>query len=178
MKSINLIYFFLLASFISLAQTKKETEEWINNNINYYPVSYGNNPINVVEKIEVENGVLYFYHHWQNDITNYYSGSWTKVNIKDIISIQYSYDKSPDLDNKWINLVLNFKKGQASVRKTKHNYDSKNQNDYTTVPEQTIITMRLNIDYEKSGMKPRMEKALLHLIKQYGGNASTKKDPF
>jgi hypothetical protein len=177
MKSIAAILFFF-STYVLFSQSIKETEDWINNNINYYPVSYGDNPINVVERIEVDKGNLYFYHHWQNDNTNYYSGSWTKVNLKDIISIQYSYDKSPDLDNKWINLVLNFKKGQASVRKTKHNYDSKNQNDYSTVPEQTIITMRLNIDYEKSGMKPRMEKALLHLIRSYGGTATVKKEIF
>jgi hypothetical protein len=174
----KIILFLLINTTILFSQTKKNTEEWINNNINYYPVSYGNNPISISERIEIEDGILYFYYHWKKDVDNYFSGSWSKINLKNIKSIEYSYDKSPDIDNKWINLTLNFQKGKCYERDALYPNDSKNQNGYQIQPERTIIKMRLNLDYVDSGMKLRIEKAFAYLIKQYGGNTIIKKEPF
>ena len=177
MKKIILSLFILLTSASSICQSKTETEKWINENINDFPVSYGDNPIEVVENIFVENGNLYFYHHWKNEKDNYYSGTWSKLALKDIKSIEYTYDKSSNLNYKWIELHFNFNKGKSLEGKT-NEFQGKDNVEYKIQLQKTIIPQRLNLDFENSGMKKRIEKALLHLIKLYGGNAIVKKEPF
>ena len=178
MKKSHLVFIFLFFIFNTFSQTKKETEDWINQNINTFPVSYGDNPINVVENIFLENGYLYFYHHWKREDNTYYSGTWSKVALKDIKSIEYTFDKSPGLNNKWIELRINFAKGKCSQGTLENEFQGKDNVEYVVQPERTIIPQRLNMDFQKSGMKQRIEKALLHIIKQYGGNAIVKKEPF
>ncbi|MBW4362745.1 hypothetical protein [Flavobacterium taihuense] len=178
MKKSHLILIFLFIICSSFSQTKKETENWINKNINGYSVDYGNNPINIVENIYIENGYLYFYYHWKREDENYYDGTWSKVALKYIKSIEYSYDKSPGLNNKWIELHLNFTKGKCFQGKLDDEFQGKDNVAYEVQSERNIITQRLNMDFVKSGMKKRIEKALLSIIKQYGGNASLKKEAF
>ena len=180
MKKITLILLLLIPTLL-LSQTKKETEDWINNNINNYPVNYGDNPIEVVENIIIDGSSLYFYHHWNRQDDNYYSGTWTKINLKDIKSIEYSFDKSPGLNNKWIELHLNFNKGKSYQGKSQYPNEFRDNISYQILFDRTAIIMRLNMDFVESGMKKRIEKALLHIIKSYGGNAivkTVKKEPF
>jgi len=178
MRKSYLVLIFLLPFFSTFSQTKKETEKWINQNINNYPVSYGDNPINVVENIFIDNEYLYFYHHWKREDNNYYSGTWSKVALKDIKSIEYSYDKSSGLNNKWIELHINFAKGKCSQATLESEFQGKDNVNYEIQSERTVIPQRLNMEFVESGMKQRIEKALLHIIKQYGGNAIVKKEPF
>lgn len=178
MRTIKLILFAVLFSYSALGQSKEETEEWINQNINDFPVSYGDNPIDVKENIFIENGFLYFYHHWERNDENYYSGSWDKVALKDIKSIEYSYDKSPDLDNRWVAIHLNFAKGKCYSAKLKNGFQRKEDVSYELSYERTAVIKRSNMDFVNSGMKKRIEKALLHIIKLNGGNAIIKKEPF
>lgn len=178
MKKSHLVFIFLFSIFNIFSQTRKETEDWINQNINIYPVSYGDNPINVVENIYLEDGYLYFYHHWKREDNTYYSGTWSKVALKDIKTIEYSFDKSPELNNKWIELHINFAKGKCSQATLEDEFQGKDNVKYVVQSERTIIPQRLNMDFQKSGMKQRIEKALLHIIKQYGGNAIIKKESF
>ena len=178
MRKLYLVIMFLMTFFSTFCQTKEETEKWINQNINNYPVSYGDNPINIVENIFIEKEYLYFYHHWKKEDSNYYSGTWSKVALKDIKSIEYSYDKSSELNNKWIVLQLNFAKGKCSQATLKTEFQGKDNVNYEIMSEQTLIPQRLDMEFVESGMKQRIEKALLHIIKQYGGNAIVKKEPF
>lgn len=177
MKKLNILILLLLISFSSLSQSKKETEDWVNQNINDFPVSYGNNPIHVQENIFLESGYVYFYHHWKRD-DGYYSGSWDKVSLKDIKSIEYSYDKSPELNNHWIEIHLNFNAGKCYSAKLKNGFQTKEDVSYLLQNERTAIIKRSDIEFVKNGMQKRIEKALLHIIKLYGGNATVKKEPF
>jgi hypothetical protein len=178
MKKSRIFLFLIFITVNVFGQTKKETEEWINQNINDYPVSYGNNPIDVVENIMIEDGYLYFYHHWKRENENYYSGTWDKVALKDIKSLEYSYDKSSDLDNRWIKLHLNFNKGKCYQGKPSNEFQGKDNVTYSLQYERTAIIKRSNMEFVNNGMKKRIEKALIHIIKLNGGNAIIKKEPF
>tara|TARA_R110001583_G_C5607231_1_gene404997 strand:+ start:66 stop:602 length:537 start_codon:yes stop_codon:yes gene_type:complete len=178
MKKLNIFLLSILISLSGFSQSKEETENWINQNINDFPVSYGDNSINVKEDIYLENGYVYFYHHWESNDDSYYSGSWDKVSLKDIKSIEYSYDKSPNLDNRWIEIHFNFDKGKCYTAELKNGFQTKENVSYSLKPERTAIIKRSNMDFVNSGIKNRMEKALIHIIKQYGGNAVIKKEPF
>lgn len=172
------ILFILISNAILFGQTKQETEDWINNNINSYPVDYGENSFEFFENITIEDGNLVLYNHFKSKNSNYYTGNWFKVSLKDIKSIDYSYDKSPGLDNKWINLKLNFIEGKSLEKKVTFPTNAQEQSVYKKNPEKAVIVMRLNMEYVQSGMKQRMEKALLHIIKLYGGTAIIKREPF
>ena len=87
-------------------------------------------------------------------------------------------NKSSELNNKWIVLQLNFAKGKCSQATLKTEFQGKDNVNYEIMSEQTLIPQRLDMEFVESGMKQRIEKALLHIIKQYGGNAIVKKEPF
>ena len=178
MKNWQKILILLFSSTIAMSQTKQETETWINNNINQFPVSYGDNPNDPENRIVIEDGILYFYYHLENRKENYFSGIWNKINLNDIKNIEYSYNESVGLNNRWLQLNLNFDEGKCLQRQLNYPHESKNNNDYKLVPDRQWITMRLNGNFVKDGMKPRIEKALVHIIKLYGGKVSIKKEPF
>ena len=60
MKLFKSLLFMFLISFSTHSQNKEETENWINQNINDFPVSYGDNPINVEEQIYLEDDIYIF----------------------------------------------------------------------------------------------------------------------
>ena len=164
MKSINLIYFFLLASFISIAQTKKETEEWIVEQYNEYE-----DPVNRSRDLFFEDG--YIYYLW---LIAENHGFWSKLKIKDIKNIKIYHKKYNASDTVgWDVITLYFDKQKLYTRDVNLSVESN-----YIVSEGTTIDIKLKNNFITDGLKPRMEKALLHLIKQYGGNATTKKDPF
>ena len=174
-KLILILLFFVINVF---GQTKKETEEWINRNINDYPVSYGKIEYNILEKIFVEDGYLFFYLHWKKNDEKYYSGSWNKVALKDIKSIEYSKDTSIESGNKWFEINFNFNKGKCYEAKPDNEYEGKNNLNYSLVSERTKITKRFNMEFANSEIKNRIEKALVYIIKINGGKVIVKKEPF
>lgn len=178
MKKTFLLSILFLSINISFSQTKKETEDWINQNINEFPLYWANTSLNVIEKIYVENGYLYNYYLVKDIEKNYYAGYWTKVALKDIKSIENYYHRSSDPESNWIELRFTSAKGKCFKAERKKEYVGKMNVKYQVVPEEMTISQRLNLDFENSGMKKRIEKALLHLIKLYGGNAIVKREPF
>ena len=161
-----------------MSQTKEETINWINDNINDYPVTYEDNPIDVVERITIEDEYLYFYHHWKRTDDNYYSGSWNRIKLKDILSIEYSKDSAMEGGKKWINLYLNVKNDSFYDAKVENEFQNKKSIQYSLNTDRTAIVKRSNMNYLESGMDKRIEKALLHIIKLNGGKAFVKKEPF
>lgn len=123
---------------------------------------------------------MYSYNHFLIDKGTYrYTGSWQKVNINEIKAISYS--KSNGLDNNWIQIKLIFNKGLSYKGNSNYRFEPKEDINYKEDLVETAFYIRLNADYEISGMKERMEKAILHIIKLYGGKAIVKippKEPF
>lgn len=171
MKKLTLILILLLQTIIIYSQTKKETEEWINDNINKFPVNYGIKGYNIVNEIHIENGTIYFFYGLTDrGKTGVYH--WSKVLLKDIKSIEFKKN------NEYINLIINFSKGKSYDSLPFENYRSKNDVYYDLNDINTDEVTRLNMEFHNSGMKERIEKALLHIIKLYGSNAIVKKEPF
>lgn len=171
-----IIYLLLSISVYSYSQTKEETEEWINSKINIYPVKYTGN-INIDEEILIDEGILYYYNALEGD--SYYNGSWSKLDFKDIKAIKFSKDRAIEGGNSWIVLSFFFNENKAYTSgDIKQKYYPKSVTTYTKNPKHTRIQMRLDNRFKEDGIEKRMEKALLHLSKLYGGSATLKKEPF
>jgi hypothetical protein len=177
MKTKFLIIIFLGFGYFSIAQSKKETEDWINLKLNIFPVEYEDG-FNIDEDILFDNGTLYYYHAWDRT-GSYYNGTWSKLPIKNIQEIKFSKDRALSGGNSWIVLSFFFKENSASNSgDLPYKVDEKSITSYKPNPGHTRIQMRLHNRFKEDDMEKRMEKALLHLIKLYGGNATVQKEPF
>tara|TARA_R110002033_G_scaffold43092_1_gene84561 strand:+ start:3582 stop:4073 length:492 start_codon:yes stop_codon:yes gene_type:complete len=153
-----------LTFFSAFSQTKAETEKWIIEKYNEYE-----SPVNNTRELIFDDSFVYYLWIFAD---NY--GYWTQLPIKDIKQIKIHHKKFDSEDEEgWDVITLYFDK---NISKTK---DAKPSDDNTyKVSESTSIDIKLTNKFIEDGLKPRMEKALLHLIKSYGGNAIIKKDPF
>lgn len=101
-------------------------------------------------------------------------GYWTQLPIKDIKQIKIHHKKFNSEDEEgWDVITLYFDKNKSKTKDAKPS-----DNNTYKVSESTSIDIKLTNKFIEDGLKPRMEKALLHLIKSYGGNAIIKKEPF
>ena len=177
MKKKIFLFILIITSGFVYSQTIQETEDWINKNINDYPRKISGS-MNLTYYLEVVNGFLYTIDTWTVTDSNYISQSLMRTSLKDIKHIEYSYDTGGDTkDSKFI--YIEFKSYDNKVLWDK-DFDKRNNEDdvvFEIYPSDNI-RIQTSIDFEKSGMKERMSKAFLHLIKLYGGNAVIKKEPF
>jgi hypothetical protein len=151
--------YILLLSFICnffFAQTKNETEEWIATKCNEYKYNSENS-------IYFQSGELYQFKKVG------VVGRLVKVNPKQIKRVEisnYVEDGKPKLV--WISLYTSDK---AVYEKTdeKEAFHSMDGN---------VFVVPLLLKFNEDGLKQRMEKALLHLVKLYGGSSTIKKEAF
>lgn len=158
MKTILLL---LLISCTGFGQTKSETEEWIISKYLYYKLD---NPVHKNNILKIENGI--FIH-----IKSY--GYFEKIQIKNIGQVKVSYYKVENREGYTISFYcknkLNcieegkYENGQFLSEKKKLNY---------------FFSLYVNTSFGKEDLPKRMEKAILHLIKLYGGNATIYKETF
>jgi hypothetical protein len=146
------------------SQTKLETEKWIIDKYNEYE-----SPVNRTrELIFNDNFIYYLWILYDNN------GYWTQLKVKDIKQIKIHHKKYNSDDNEgWDVITLYFAKNKSKTKDAKPT----EKNPYV-ISESTYFEIKLANRFIKDGLKPRMEKALLHLIKSYGGKASIKKELF
>jgi hypothetical protein len=133
-----------------------ETEKWILNKLNQY--SYSDSELFPGEKIEfsIENGeiiIMSKYRHADGAIW------FSRLPIKKINSIRFEV-----LNNRVLHLIV-----YCKCSKNYHKYD---EDDIRPSEMNTDRLIILDSDFNKNNLPDRMEKALKHLIKLYGGNPS------
>jgi hypothetical protein len=149
-----------LFSLNCIGQTKKETEDWISNKVHEYRNSKG-----VDEDFWFENG--YLYHYWSINTAiqeNTKSLNWS-VKIQDIVAIE-TICRTAGCE-----FIIHTKKGKLFLKKSPEDADYK-------VYNRPSFNVNMNKDFNADGTKDRIEKASIHLIKLYGGDAIIKKEPF
>lgn len=163
MKNTAIIIIMFLLSLQIMAQSKQETENWIVQKYNNYERKINNDNI-----LKFDNGYLYYVSMLDKNF-----GTVFKIKVKDIKQIQIIAEKFDSEDDEgWTNIQILFD--------TK-DLQTKDIRDYETNYEPGIGTgfkILVNSEFYKTDLPKRMEKALLHLIKDYGGSASIKKEPF
>lgn len=160
MKSMKDKIFFLIIFLLSVnffnSQTKDETQKWIKETYEKH-----RRPENLKNWVEFVNGELVY-----SSSPRYFE----RIKISDINKISVKKDLLNDSLGKlsWYSIKL-FCKNTDCVKR--EYVDGKTDK----IEEISII---LDLSFEEDGLSKRMEKALLHLIKLYGGNASLKKETF
>ena len=163
MKKVLLLIILLTYNSI-FSQSKSETENWIIEKYNEYE-----SPVNRTRELIFDDG--YIYYLWI--FTENY-GYWTQLPIKEIKSIKIHHKKFDANDTEgWDVITLYFEKNKSKTKDAKPS-----ENNYYETSESTSIDIKLSNNFINDGLKPRMEKALIHLVKSYGGNATIKKEPF
>lgn len=151
-KTIILIIFFTIN--VTFSQTKTEIKEWIVEKYNEYKSN-----TTVIPRTSFD---LYF----DNEYLIYiYINDEFKIKIKDIKKIKIKHEKFDIDDNEgWTSIFLYFEKN-----KSRYNNE---------VSDDTMIKITVSNEFIKDGYKNRMEKAILFLVKSYGGNATIKNEAF
>jgi len=153
-----------LTFFSAFSQTKAETEKWIIEKYNEYE-----SPVNNTRELIFDDNFIYYLWIFAD---NY--GYWTQLPIKDIKQIKIHHKKFNSEDEEgWDVITLFFDKNKSKTKDAKPSDDN-----IYKVSESTLLEIKLTNKFIEDGLKPRMEKAFLHLIKSYGGNATIKKEPF
>jgi hypothetical protein len=161
-KFITILIFFTYFSVFS--QSKEETEKWIVEKYNEYE-----SPVNSTRELIFDDGFIYYLWIFAD---NY--GYWTQLPIKDIKQIKIHHKKFDANDQEgWDVITLFFDKNKSKTKDAKPSDEN-----YYEISESTSFEIKLTNKFISDGLKPRMEKALLHLIKSYGGNTTIKKEPF
>ncbi len=159
-----LTFFILFILFSSYSQTKAETEKWIVEKYNEYE-----SPVNNTRELIFDNGYIYYLWIFSDDY-----GYWTQLPIKDIKQIKIHHKKfNADDTEGWDVITLYFDKNKSKTKDAKPSEDN-----IYKISESTSFEIKLTNKFIKEGLKPRMEKAFIHLIKAYGGNTTLKKEPF
>lgn len=153
-----------LVSVSLYSQSKEDTQEWILDKYIEYE-----SPKNNSRELLIDDGKLYYLWIFTE---NY--GHWTEIAIKDIKQIEIHHEKFDAEDREgWDEITLYFEKGTSRTKDAKLS----DENNYK-ISDGRSFDIKLSENFIKDGLKPRMEKALLHLIKTYGGNATIKKELF
>jgi hypothetical protein len=161
-KFVTILIFFTF--FSAFSQTKSETEKWIVEKYNEYE-----SPVNNTRELIFDDSFIYYLWIFTN---NY--GYWTQLSIKDIKHIKIHHKKFNAEDAEgWDVITLYFDKNKSKTKDAKES-----DNNIYKVAESTSFEIKLTNKFIEDGLKPRMEKAFLHLVKSYGGNATIKKEPF
>ncbi len=159
MKKLVIICITLL-SLNCIGQTKVETQDWISEKIHEYRSSKG-----VDEDFWFEDG--YLHHYWSINTQieeNRTALNW-KVKIEDIVKIETKCSANG------CNFIIYTKQGKLFYQKTP-------VDTYYKVDNHPSFNVSLTKAYYNDGISARIEKALIHLVKLYGGNATIKKEPF
>ena len=161
MKYIIIISSFFLLSSISHAQTKEETLEWLNNNLNILLPTTHCNGINgketAIDNFKIENDSLIFKEEWQG--TRDYS-----VAIKDILYMESNindFSDKPSFESCPENVYFYFKSKKDKVIITttfKTGNKSKDLRDIFLMPYKK----------ENKDNAMRVVKAIMHLAKLSG----------
>ena len=162
----NLFLVFTLLLTISIkAQTKAETENWIQEKVKSYPV--GNF---YIRELKIQNGYIEYFETINN--TKFYE----RILIKNIKEVKVSKRYDSNWGNYYsIKLFCKSKGCNDSGQLINGNYKN-------TVIEYLenygSIEIVMNENFKENDNSSRMQKAILHLIKLYGGNAIVKKEAF
>lgn len=161
-KFLTVLIFFTYSSIFS--QSKAETEKWIIEKYNEYE-----SPVNNTRELIFDDGFVYYLWIYAD---NY--GYWTQLPIKEIRNIKIHHKKFDANDKEgWDVITLYFNKNQSKTKDAKPSDEN-----FYEMSESTSFEIKLTHNFISDGLKPRMEKALLHLVKSYGGNATLKKETF
>lgn len=166
MKKILVVVFTLVSSF-SYSQSKEDTSDWIEQNLNYYGLEKSISP-DTDYRIQIKDG--YFYMDFCDSSFGYCIYIYSRFPLNKIKYIEFEKQKFTD-DGRFVDLTFTTFPNSIE-RKTDKALD------YKIAPSMTEDNIRLSIEITKDGMQPRMEKALLHLVKLYSGNAKILKEPF
>ncbi|SCZ01182.1 hypothetical protein [Flavobacterium caeni] len=158
MKNIAIIIFLIFTNFL-FSQSKEETKEWIIEKYNNY------------ERVNQYNQK--FDLTFEEDYLIYeYLGSLFKLKIKDIKKIELKKERFDNDDKEgWVSIYIYFQKGKLSTK-------GLNENVFSNAESDTSFKIPLSSELINEGYKDRMEKAIIHLVKLYGGNATIKKEAF
>lgn len=161
MKNILLLFTLIFLSVdIAFSQTRKETEDWIIEKFNSY-----RRPENIENQLEIADGILYHY--------NATTKLAMRVPIKDIKEIEIKQESWGDGDF-WVNIYLYTDTNKMAMK----SFSKYSPDEYYNITPDTKTHIPLSNKFYYGKMFPRMEKALLHLIKLNGGNAVIKNEPF
>ncbi|MEH6706099.1 MAG: hypothetical protein V7691_14990 [Galbibacter orientalis] len=159
-----LLIIILLTSISIFSQSKSETEKWIVEKYNEYESS-----VNHTRELIFDDGYIYYLWIFAD---NY--GYWTQLPITEIKNIKIHHKKFDANDTEgWDVITLYYNKNKSKTKDAKPS-----ENSYYEISESTSFEIKLSHNFIDDGLKPRMEKALIHLVKSYGGNATIKKEPF
>ncbi|UGS22915.1 hypothetical protein [Flavobacterium channae] len=165
MKKILLIS--ILFFNFSFGQSKKETEEWIASKYDFYKSDIYFEKNNT---LLFDNGNLYVMTQNTDEIT------YQKISLKDIseIFIEYTGEK---IKSERYHIELICKVNQNCIEHGKYvsgNFIPERQGGRWKIEgknKKYFLTLTLDKSFKKDDLPMRMEKALFHLIKLYGGNA-------
>lgn len=164
-KKINFIFFILTLGYSTLCvgQTKSETENWILEKSEEFAI---NNMYN--RELKIENG--YFTYYEKIGDTQFYE----RILIKNISKIQIKKEESAD----WGYTIKVFCNGKGCMD-SGHYIDGKYKNTTISYTGSVFyVNVYLNKNFENEDLPKRMEKALIHLVKLYGGVAKAYKETF
>lgn len=152
---ITLLLFIVSSQFYG--QSKAESQDWITSKYNDYERT-----VNKKFDLEFEDGYLMYLIF--DDLF--------RVQIKDILRMEIKAEKWDSADKiGWTSIYIYFQKGKLSIKQY-------GENSFTTDSGDTFFKIPLKSEFISDGLKPRMEKAFVHLIKLYGGSATIKKEAF
>jgi len=145
--------FLFLIYQVALCQDKPETIRWITEKIDIYK-----NPIE--SKMEIRDDYIYRI-----------SSSELRVKIKNIRKIAIKKSSYNSVDYSTLELIFDAGKLEYKDASELEFKTSKNKSD-------NKLSLTLLPSFLNDGLKDRMEKALVHLVKLFGGNAIIYKEPF
>src|SRR5690554_2196163 len=121
--------------------------------------------------LTIEDEILYYRWGWVEENKEVY-GYWISIDIKYIKEIEIKKDYFDSNDKiGWSKIYLYFDKNKAFIK------DLDDHEEYQ-ISDSTFIDILLDAKFIDDDMAPRMQKALLHLVKLNGGSAKIKKEPF
>ena len=169
-KTIYKFFFVLLFFNISIGQTKKETEEWIEGKYGMYKLDifFEKN-----KSLEFNNGYLYVF---DKGGLNYNEITYERIALKDVaeILVENTGDRFKEV-RYHVDLICKVNKdciesgryvsGQFIKEYGAGNWHIQGKNN------KYFIRLTLNENFKEDDLPKRMEKALLYLIKLNGGTA-------
>ncbi len=162
LKIILLLFLFINTS-LSFAQSKLETESWILEKCNDYAINNF-----YTRELKIEDGYFTYFEKIGENLF------YERILIKKISEVQIKKEESSD----WgytIKVYCNGKGCDDSGHYINGNYKN-------TVIEYSgnkgNLDVYLNKNFGNDDLPKRMEKALIHLVKLYGGNAKVYKETF
>lgn len=165
-KTFLLIFLFITTLFYG--QSKIETENWLEEKYNEYERSINSNM-----NLWIDEGYLYYYFTLYDDpVKAKENGVLYRMKIQDIKSIKIIKKKFNSEDKiGWSYLTLYTNSNKIFSK------DFPENNNFTCTNE-GFLNIPLKAEFIDEGVNIRFQKAIIHLVKLYGGNATVKKEAF